>query len=150
MNTTEAMFQDARAIDEDDWSTDRQIDAENALFASLEADGLDVGEGSKFADWCLHATSDEMIDAAHRMWAPIQGRSPWKAEDGKHYYKTAWGEIRPVVSRLADVTLIDPEGRSGVVLRDDDRRPGYVIVKLEDGTEEAMFLVGTKQVKEGA
>lgn len=58
----EAMAKDARALGDDDWGSERQQDAENAFFfATTPWLG---GEGGDFFNWCLKATSEEMLDEA--------------------------------------------------------------------------------------
>lgn len=57
----EQMAAIARPIDDDEWASQRQIDAENAFF---EAAGP-LGEA--FEAWALHATTDEMLDEALRI-----------------------------------------------------------------------------------
>lgn len=58
----ERMAADARAVDEDDWGSDRQIEAENGFFAAVA-----VWMSADFDDWCLKATSEEMLDEALRV-----------------------------------------------------------------------------------
>lgn len=65
---TEATFREAMPIDDDDWGSDRQVDAENELFRLLEQADIPVGEGSRFARWALKATAEERINEAHRLW----------------------------------------------------------------------------------
>lgn len=56
----EAMAQDARALDDEDWGSERQMAAENAFFFATTPWLGD--EHSEFAAWCLKATTDEMLD----------------------------------------------------------------------------------------
>lgn len=60
----EALALDARALDEADWGTERQINAENAFFEAFHAL---MGDTPEFDTWCLKATTDEMIDEALRL-----------------------------------------------------------------------------------
>lgn len=64
----ETLAADARPVNDDDWGTERQIDAENAFFAAcavaLPADFKDGGDFSVFAH---KATTGEMIDEALRI-----------------------------------------------------------------------------------
>jgi hypothetical protein len=56
----------ARPINDDDWGSKRQIDAQNLFFQEVEK----VLPADKFADldnYCLKATTDEMIDRALEM-----------------------------------------------------------------------------------
>jgi hypothetical protein len=56
----------ARPVNDDDWGSGRQIDAQNLFFQEVEK----VLPADKFADldnYCLKATTDEMIDKAIEM-----------------------------------------------------------------------------------
>lgn len=60
----ESLAQDARPRDEADWGTERQINAENTFFDAFH-DAM--GDTPEFDDWCLKATTGEMIDEALRL-----------------------------------------------------------------------------------
>lgn len=61
---------EARAVNEDDWGTERQIDAENRFFDECRRlRPSTFGDSGDFADWCLKATTDERIDEAMRLIA---------------------------------------------------------------------------------
>ena len=63
----------ARPINDADWGTERQIEAENAFFdACMEIDAatFDPDGGSNFVRWCLKATSEGMIDEAMKLVRP--------------------------------------------------------------------------------
>lgn len=68
--TMEQLAAEARSIDDDDWGSERQVDAENRFFDECRrhrpATFDDAGD---FADWCLKATTDERIDEAMRLLA---------------------------------------------------------------------------------
>jgi hypothetical protein len=72
MTHFEKMAAAARPIDDDDWGSDRQIEAENAFFGACphDADGNVFSED--FENYCLKATTDEMIDEALRLWRRIE------------------------------------------------------------------------------
>lgn len=58
------LAQDARLIDDDDWGTERQIEAENLFFDVFH--GI-LGDTPDFDGWCLKATTDEMITEGLRL-----------------------------------------------------------------------------------
>ncbi len=60
-----ALASAARPIDDDDWGSDRQIEAENAFFQKIETI-LSEAAWEELTDYCLKATSDEAIDEALR------------------------------------------------------------------------------------
>jgi hypothetical protein len=64
MPTFAKLAADARPVDEADWGTDRQIEAENTFFAAFH---VVMGETTDFDDWCLNATSEEMLTEALRL-----------------------------------------------------------------------------------
>ena len=57
----------ALPINDDDWDSDRQIDAENAFFDAvcLELDDAAIVE---LEDYSLKATTEERVDKARRPW----------------------------------------------------------------------------------
>ena len=55
--------QDARPINDDDWGSERQIDAEIAFFEKVQS-VVSTESFEKLEDYCLKATTDEMIDEA--------------------------------------------------------------------------------------
>jgi hypothetical protein len=59
----EAASEAARPVDDADWGSERQASAQNAFFESVEGI-LHPDEFRALEDYCLHATSDEMIDRA--------------------------------------------------------------------------------------
>jgi hypothetical protein len=59
----EDLANDARPIDDADWGSDRQIAAENKLFAFVRT-LLSEAEFEKLQVFCLKATTEEMIDEA--------------------------------------------------------------------------------------
>jgi hypothetical protein len=64
----EALAREAFPINEDEWGSERQINAENALFTALEARYPETfGEASDFRMWALKATSEEYIEEAMRL-----------------------------------------------------------------------------------
>jgi hypothetical protein len=50
----------AMPINDDDWGTDRQINAENELYAFVEKHWPNMMDAG-FETWCLKASSDEII-----------------------------------------------------------------------------------------
>lgn len=62
----------ARPMDDDDYGSERQVDAENVFWnACAQAVGAPYGDewdgsglGDDFDTWCLKATTDEMLDEA--------------------------------------------------------------------------------------
>jgi len=69
----EALAREARPLDDADWGTERQINAENAFFDAFHAA---MGDTPDFDDWCLKATTDEMIDEALRLAREQLGSDP--------------------------------------------------------------------------
>lgn len=65
----EALAVLAIPLNEDDWGTDRQVDAENLFFdeAAKVAPELDADSGSDFAAFCLKANTEDMLDEALRI-----------------------------------------------------------------------------------
>ena len=63
----ERLAQVARPIDDDDWGTQRQIEAENAFFSAVGLDKNEHALGKRFWDWSLKATTDEALDEALRL-----------------------------------------------------------------------------------
>lgn len=59
----EAMAADARPIDQSDWGSERQINAQNAFFEAVEAQ-LTSADMAKLDDFALKATTDESITEA--------------------------------------------------------------------------------------
>lgn len=57
----EKLAADARCVTEDDWGTERQIDAENKFFEAVEA-MVSRDLYQRLEGYCLKATTDEMID----------------------------------------------------------------------------------------
>jgi hypothetical protein len=62
------MFSLAYPINDDDWGTERQVDAENDVYHVLERLGVDIGEESEFARWALKATTEERLDECRKLW----------------------------------------------------------------------------------
>lgn len=66
----EALATKARPINEDDWGTERQVEAENEFFdvcRKLDPATFDTDGGSDFAEFCLKATTGEMLDEAMKL-----------------------------------------------------------------------------------
>jgi len=61
--TLYTLAQTARPINDDDWGSERQITAENAFFLYVEKQ-MHPSAFSELEDYCLKATTDEMIDQA--------------------------------------------------------------------------------------
>lgn len=60
------LAQAARPITDDDWGSDRQIEAENAFFDYVKTQ-LPVPLWDELEAYCLKATTDEMVDEALRL-----------------------------------------------------------------------------------
>lgn len=60
------MAENAKPLNDDEWGSERQIDAENAFFAKLEELGMDMDE---FIDENSKATTDESIAAGLEWFA---------------------------------------------------------------------------------
>lgn len=63
----EEMARIARPIDDDEWGSERQIEAENDFFDACEdalPEVFDRESDTDFNRFCLKATSNEMIDEA--------------------------------------------------------------------------------------
>ena len=56
----------ARPIDEEDWGSPRQIEAENVFLAAIEA-RLPIRKLGNLYDYSLKATTDQWIDEALRL-----------------------------------------------------------------------------------
>jgi len=56
----------ARPIDDADWGSERQIEAENVFMAAVEA-RLPIRKLSALHDYALKATTEEWIDEALRL-----------------------------------------------------------------------------------
>lgn len=61
-----ALAEAARPVDDKDWGSDRQNDAQNAFFAAVEKI-LNADERETLDDFCMKATTEEMIDEAITM-----------------------------------------------------------------------------------
>jgi hypothetical protein len=60
----QSLAKDAKATDEADWGSERQVAAENRFFDAFHTA---MGDTSAFDDWCLKATSEEMLAEAMRL-----------------------------------------------------------------------------------
>jgi hypothetical protein len=60
------LAKDALPINDDDWGSDRQIDAENLFFNEVEK-VLDAETFAAFENYCLKATTDERVEEALRL-----------------------------------------------------------------------------------
>ena len=60
------LAKDALHVDDDDWSSDRQIDAENLFFNEVEK-VLDAETFAEFENYCLKATTEERVEEALRL-----------------------------------------------------------------------------------
>ncbi len=58
----------ARPVDDDDWGSERQIQAQNAFFVRVE-ELLPRDQMADLEAYCLKATTDEMVDEAMRVVA---------------------------------------------------------------------------------
>lgn len=68
----EKLVAQARPID-DDWGSERQVSAENAVYAEIDKLGLTEAELEKFEIWASKATTDEIMDEALRIFARHAG-----------------------------------------------------------------------------
>jgi hypothetical protein len=88
--TINTLARAARPINDDDWGTERQINAENAFFAYAK-ERMFAGRAGKtlapqkqkwadFEAYCLKATTDEMIDEALRLLGMTRapGEKDWR------------------------------------------------------------------------
>jgi hypothetical protein len=66
INRIEALAKVARPRTDDDWGSARQVDAENKFFRVVKQ-LLEADEFEALEDYCLKATTDEMIDKALRL-----------------------------------------------------------------------------------
>lgn len=66
MKTIEQLAAAARPVNDDDWGTDRQIKAENAFFERVRS-LISRERYETLNDYCLKATTDEMIDEGLRV-----------------------------------------------------------------------------------
>lgn len=61
----ESLAAAARPIDDAEWGSERQIEAQNAFFIACEdVFPADFADDSEFSAWVMKATTDEMIDCA--------------------------------------------------------------------------------------
>jgi hypothetical protein len=84
MPTYRDLGEDARPQSEEDWGTERQIDAINLFHQRLQHrwpsefdEESGYATGREYADYCLKATDDEMIEEAYRILGP---RTDWEVE----------------------------------------------------------------------
>lgn len=63
MDNIQKLAQDARPINDDDLGSKRQVDAEIAFFEKVQS-VVSTESFEKLEDYCLKATTDEMIDEA--------------------------------------------------------------------------------------
>lgn len=63
----ERLAQDARPVDEEDWGSERQVDAENAFYDAIGFTDYDIALGEGFRDFVHKATTDEGLDEALRL-----------------------------------------------------------------------------------
>lgn len=68
----EALASAARPINDDDWGSDRQINAENAWFDAVCLD-LDSARIVELEDYALKATTTERIDKARELLFGVEG-----------------------------------------------------------------------------
>lgn len=102
MQTTAKMFEEALPRSEEDYSSERQIDAENAVYEAMEADGL-MGEKAKvpvrlagttrdvdFETWALKATVEERMMWLRQVWrreyAEVAAVPFGALQDGETFY----------------------------------------------------------------
>lgn len=68
--TLQQLAADARPFDDDEWGSQRQVDAENRFFDECRRRRpATFDETGDFSDWCLKATTEERIDEALRLMA---------------------------------------------------------------------------------
>lgn len=78
MTYLEELAAAARPINDDDWGSERHINAHNDFFDALDlsmSGRLSVEETEKFDSFCAKATSDEMITEGLRLAAIAHGRA---------------------------------------------------------------------------
>lgn len=78
----------ARPINDDDWGTDRQITAENTLFERVR-ELISREAYDSLTDWCLKATTNEMIDEALVAVAAQEQRDAYRAKHAARRAKVA-------------------------------------------------------------
>jgi hypothetical protein len=61
----EALAREARPLDDDEWGSERQTQAQDAFFNFVKAH-MHPRAYEDLEMWCLKATTDEMIDEATR------------------------------------------------------------------------------------
>jgi hypothetical protein len=67
----DALADVARPIDDDDWGSERQVEAQNAFFIRVEAI-LPRDQFEELEGFCLKANVDEMVDEAMRLIADLR------------------------------------------------------------------------------
>ena len=71
----DALADVARPIDDDDWGSERQVEAQNAFFIRVEAI-LPRDQFEELEGFCLKANVDEMVDEAMRLIADLRPCTP--------------------------------------------------------------------------
>ncbi len=80
MQGVEALAAKARPTSDDDWGSDRQVEAQNTFFAAVKCI-LSDEDFEDLEEWCLKATSDEMVDEALRRVRLTCGLPPYELTD---------------------------------------------------------------------
>ena len=71
MTDLNALAAAARPINDTDWGSGRQIDAQNLFFKEVEK-VLPADKFAELEDFCLKATTDEMIDEALKLVSKVE------------------------------------------------------------------------------
>lgn len=68
------LVQSARPTSEADYASERQVDAENAVYHALE-EILTPDEEANFSNWALKATTEEILDHAEKLFVQAFDRN---------------------------------------------------------------------------
>jgi len=128
----ETLAETGRPLDDDDYGSERQVDAENLFWFKLHdvfGDGFgEVGLGEDFDRWCLKATTEEMLDEALKL---IDKRF-WETCSGDDRIARDCEELEAVdrLDRLKDgpVKKFQIMKRFGTLMR---TRGGYTLEQLK-------------------
>jgi hypothetical protein len=63
---------EARPLNDDEWGSERQIAAENFFFGEFDINFPKLND-ERFQDFCLKATTEEMLDEALRLIRHVGG-----------------------------------------------------------------------------
>jgi hypothetical protein len=96
MNQTfDQLRQAALPLDDEEWGSPRQMEAQNAFFVvakrAIQAQPMGEAKWANFEnDFCLKATTEEMVDEAIRLMQSGDPRDPDYTREGVFIYHNCW------------------------------------------------------------